>query len=101
MKMLTDIDKSDYLYCLEEDNNELSTALEAAIANGIQLEGLTNGEIIMKLFPNGNVRKDIYYNLDGLPMVVVDCGTTTLLGEITVFKDFWDAKWGEQTCLKE
>ncbi len=95
MKMLTDIDKSDYLYCVEEDSNEMSTPLEAAIANGVQLEGLTNGEVIMKLFPNGKVREDIYYNLDGLPMMVVDCGTTKLVGEIVVFKDFWDAKWGE------
>lgn len=99
MKMLTDIDKSDYLYCLEEDNNEVSTSLEAAIANGVQLEDLTNGEVIMKLFPNG--KTTVLYDINNNQVVIVDMGTTTMLGEIVISKEWWDAKWGEQTCLKE
>lgn len=93
MKMLTDIDKSDYLYCLEEDNNEVSTALEAAIANGVQLEGLTNGEVIMKLFPNG--KTTVLYDINNNQVVIVDMGTTKMLGEIVISKEWWDAKWGE------
>ena len=75
-KVLIDIPEEDYKRC---------TIMASDIRNGIVLDGLTNGEIIQKMFPNAKV------TIDGTTV----CLKFEYYHEIWFDLDWWNGKWGE------
>ena len=61
-------------------------AMASAIDKGIVLDGLTNGEVIQKMFPCYNV--EVYPNVG---YVLVFCEDFS----ITYPFDWWNRRWGE------
>ena len=87
MKRIVDVPEEDYMYCLREEEEELATELESAIANSVALNGLTNGEVIQKMFLDlkpkvGAKNLEVYLDSDTECVGVYDF-------------DWWNRKWGE------
>jgi len=81
MKLIVDVSKELYNNARDYETplpSNLAYAMRTPIANGTPLTDLTNGEVVMKLFPNEFVCKE-YNN--------VFCGLNTFC------KDWWNAKW--------
>lgn len=87
MKRIVDVPEEDYMYCLREEEEELATELESAIANSVALNGLTNGEVLMKMFPDATITQKNKY----VVFLEID-----RYGEPKLFDaTWWNAKWGE------
>ena len=86
MKRIVDVSEEDYMYCLREEEEELATELESAIANSVALNGLTNGEMIKKMFPHYDIEIDEHKGY--VRVFYEDFYTTYPLA-------WWNRKWGE------
>lgn len=77
MKVLIDIPEEDYKRC---------TVMASDIRNGIVLDGLTNGEVMIKT-----------YNVDADDVKIGVYYVNVFLDEkiVTFNLDWWNRKWGE------
>lgn len=83
-KVLIEVSK-DILDNINEPIND-DALLRYIIKNGIVLDGLTNGEVLMQMFPQMKVT----YTSNHVGLVDTD------LDGFTDFRlDWWNAKWGE------
>lgn len=85
-KVLIDIPDEDYKWLkgLKAKGRRLATK-EEAVANGIVLDGLTNGEVIQKIFKISDAH-------EGMSTMFAYTKDDKLL---TTDIDLWDKKWGE------
>lgn len=60
-KLLIEISNNEYYRCVEEAEESVPTDLEEAIANGIDVNELTNGQAFMTMFPDAEVELTKYH----------------------------------------
>lgn len=89
MTLITQVRTEDYCYCKEEYEESVPTFIEEAIAEGVVLNHLTNGEVIMKMFPNNRV--DIVM---GKVYFFTHDDEDEDFDEFAVFNfDWWNSRW--------
>lgn len=90
-KLLIEIGNNEYYRCVEEAEESVPTDLEEAVANGIVLDGLTNGEVIQKMFPKAEIVKKTKYDYVYWYVTIGhECGSSWEIND-----DWWNRKWGE------
>ena len=84
MKLLIDVPDKEYNRIKSKSEVNYS---EMWIAEGTPLTDLTNGEVLMKMFPKARCNTDDWKNL-------VWFGITEN-NSVLINKSWWNAKWGE------
>lgn len=88
-KVLIDIPNENYAGYkeLKEEYGSILSTSEESIANGIVLDGLTNGEALKQAFPYIEVVEDDWKNLVWVRI--------TEDNSVLIHKTWWNRKWGE------
>lgn len=81
--ILAQIRTEDYYYCKEEAEESVPTFIEEAIADSVVLDELTNGEVLMKMFPGAKITEETYVVF----MDIEECNHP-------FDKAWWNSKWG-------
>lgn len=92
-KVLIDIDESDYRESKSAVEIGFCTDLQEAVVNGIVLDGLTNGEVIQKMFPEALVTRH-YIGCDSIATISLHFKSITGY-EMAFSESWWNRKWGE------
>lgn len=88
MTLITQIRTEDYCYCKEEYEESVPTFVEEAIAEGVVLGHLTNGEVIKRILPEGD--HTFVLKEDNQAVVNVYVGGVLIM---RVDANWWDANW--------
>jgi len=88
MTLITQVRTEDYCYCKEEYEESVPTFIEEAIAEGVVLDHLTNGEVIKRTLPEGG--HTFAQKVDGQPVIDVYVGGVLIM---RVDYNWWNAKW--------
>lgn len=87
-KVLIDIDESDYRESKSAVEIGFCTDLQEAVVNGIILDGLTNGEVFLKLNETAQV-----YGIDRERDIIDVCFDNENI--VPISYSWWNRKWGE------
>ena len=85
-KLLIDIPETIYKEVINTPDWIIPKYLDAEIKDATPLDGLTNGEVFMKMFPYIEVR--IMKDINSVMLIFKDCHSWFDL-------DWWNRKWGE------
>lgn len=85
-KILIDVPDEVYerLYTINPMDIADQITIDMAIKHGIVLDGLTNGEVIQKMFPNAKITEETYVVFANIE----ECNHP-------FDKAWWNRKWGE------